>query len=272
MVGPLPSKFIQDMLGARADIMRAIGVENCDRGPEAAAGSGSNNAGTSGGAAISGGPAGHASAAGSKPAAERQPGSAAPTIEALSEAVAGISKRRRPEGDAAGTARLGHHRRAAASLLEQPGEQLQDMDSSVGATEAALGVAAAQQQGGQSGSAAGSERPLLEAGGSSSCTQPVPAAQQAAPQREAPACSAYSDGSTPFGTPMHIVPSRLVGVLGSAPALGGSGEAAEGAEHDQQQEGVAAAGVDAAAIAAEQRRLEEGDDSAFDPPVLFELE
>lgn len=192
-VGPLPAQFVRDIVATRSAMLAASGVENLDTWEDRSGSAGSASA--SGGAASSGGAG---KQAGSQQAAGGQAGGQAGSSGLAPEAAAGVMQQ---------------HKSAVLSLLRQRlAKQPGGKPSGSAAKERAAALAPASAAGAPTGGP-----PPAEA---IPCSTPPPAAGP-------PAAASYSSSSagTPYGTPLAILPSRLLHHAGPGAPAGGAAAA-----------------------------------------------
>lgn len=238
-VGPLPATFVRDIVSARSSMLGGMGVENLDSWGGASSSNGSGDAGGSGSNSSSGAASFQAkskSAVGAE-AVSSQGAAAAHSTSELSETD------------------LQKHKAAAWSLLRQRLKQQPGRSGRISSNSAA-GCGHALAGAAQDPSAV-TEQELLSAGaaphagaGPASaaipCSSPQPALQ--ASHRMSESCTSSAAG-TPFGTPLHILPSRLVHER-RASSMGSTTDDADGASAEAEAVTAAAevAGTEAAGL------------------------
>lgn len=290
-VGPLPAQFVRDIVSTRSAMMGGLGVENLDSWEAGSPGAGAdpgtaNNStgGESSSSSCSGG-AGDAKGCSTAAGSSGQPPAGTSSLAGVKQAVQAELDRHKAAGLAlleADKAEMNRHKAVALSILRQrlntkrrpPAQNASGEGGSSGST-AAPDTAPEQERQPASG-------PAAQMAEGASCATPIP---RSSPQPPLPCLAdsySSSTGGTPFGTPLHILPSGLLHQRRSASVsedAGGAGTAAAAPVMGTDAAGVGAADLRGAPDGCVKR---EGSavlvgagsqtDSAADTDPLFQLE
>ncbi|KAL4428393.1 hypothetical protein ABPG75_002482 [Micractinium tetrahymenae] len=251
-VGPLPAQFVRDIVSARSAMLGGLGVENLDswegEGGPPKAGSTSGSSGSSSQSSSGPGSGASSGASSTTGSADNSPGEAGGQGDASAAPSPGSDPQ--PGSGKFSEAALQKHKAAAYSLLRQ---RLAKQPARGGSSGGAMGSGSVGASDGPSSfeqpasAAAGAAAAAGNCVGLPACAASVPCSSPqptpAAPPRLLDSCSSSAAG-TPFGTPLHILPSRLLQERRS-PSCSQAGSAEDG----EVPAGMAAAGAGTVAAA-----------------------